>query len=89
MGCHSFKYSRWERVANDIGIPNQLMLDNMVFTGQKIGELMNIAMPADSAKEWFGATPPDLTLVAQIAQARVGIHLSAALLRRPKPPSGC
>jgi len=65
MGCHSFKYSRWERVANDIGIPNQLMLDNMVFTGQKIGELMDIAMPADSAKEWFGATPPDLTLVAR------------------------
>ena len=65
MGCHSFKYSRLERVANDIGIPNQLMLDNMVFTGQKIGELMDIAMPADSAKEWFGATPPDLTLVAR------------------------
>ena len=37
MGCHSFKYSRWERVANDIGIPNQMMMDNMVFTGQKIG----------------------------------------------------
>ena len=65
MGCHSFKYSRWERVANDIGIPNQLMLDNMVFTGQKIGELMDIAMPADKAKNWFGATPPDLTLVAR------------------------
>lgn len=65
MGCHSFKYSRWERVANDIGIPNQLMLDNMVFTGQKIGELMDIAMPADKAKDWFGATPPDLTLVAR------------------------
>ena len=68
MGCHSFKYSRWERVANDIGIPNQMMMDNMVFTGQKIGELMNIAMPADSAKEWFGATPPDLTLVARARQ---------------------
>jgi ubiquinol-cytochrome c reductase cytochrome b subunit len=65
MGCHSFKYSRWERVANDIGIPNQMMLDNMVFTGQKIGELMNIAMPAEGAKEWFGAAPPDLTLVAR------------------------
>jgi ubiquinol-cytochrome c reductase cytochrome b subunit len=65
MGCHSFKYSRWERVAADIGIPNQLMLDNMVFTGQKIGELMDTAMPADAAKSWFGATPPDLTLVAR------------------------
>lgn len=65
MGCHSFKYSRWERVATDIGIPHQLMLDNMIFTGQKIGGLMDIAMPADKAKDWFGATPPDLTLVAR------------------------
>ena len=65
MGCHSFKYSRWERVATDIGIPHQLMLDNMIFTGQKIGGLMDIAMPADKAKKWFGATPPDLTLVAR------------------------
>jgi ubiquinol-cytochrome c reductase cytochrome b subunit len=42
-----------------------MMLDNMVFSGQKIGELMDIAMPSDRAKEWFGATPPDLTLVAR------------------------
>jgi ubiquinol-cytochrome c reductase cytochrome b subunit len=65
MGCHSFKYSRWERVANDLGIPNQMMLDNMVFSGQKIGDLMKIAMPEEGAKEWFGAVPPDLTLVAR------------------------
>jgi len=65
MGCHSFKYSRWERVADDLNIPHQMMLDNMIFSGQKIGELMDIAMPSDKAKEWFGATPPDLTLVAR------------------------
>ena len=65
MGCHSFKYSRWERVADDLNIPHQMMLDNMIFSGQKIGELMDIAMPSDQAKEWFGATPPDLTLVAR------------------------
>jgi len=65
MGCHSFKYSRWERVADDLKIPHKLMMDNMVFSGQKIGQLMEIAMPADNAKEWFGATPPDLTLVAR------------------------
>jgi len=65
MGCHSFKYSRWERVADDLNIPHNMMLDNMVFTGQKIGELMTIAMPADDSKGWFGAEPPDLTLVAR------------------------
>ena len=65
MGCHSFKYSRWERVADDLKIPHDLMMDNLVFSGQKIGDLMSIAMPADGAKEWFGAVPPDLTLVAR------------------------
>ncbi|MGB1327970.1 MAG: ubiquinol-cytochrome c reductase [Porticoccaceae bacterium] len=65
MGCHSFKYSRWERVADDLKIPHDLMMDNLVFSGQKIGDLMEISMPADSAKDWFGAVPPDLTLVAR------------------------
>ncbi len=65
MGCHSAKYSRYERVADDLGIPHDLMMDNLVFGDQRIGQLMSIAMPADKSKAWFGATPPDLTLVAR------------------------
>jgi len=65
LGCHSFKYSRWERVADDLKIPHDLMMENVVFSGQKIGELMKIAMPSDKAEQWFGAVPPDLTLVAR------------------------
>ncbi len=65
MGCHSFQYSRWERVADDIAIPHGLMMDNMVFTGQRIGDLMTIGMTEEKAKAWFGAVPPDLTLVAR------------------------
>ena len=64
-GCHSTKYSRYERVADDLGIPHQVALDNLVFTDQKIGELMTIAMPADNAKAAFGVAPPDLTLAAR------------------------
>ena len=41
------------------------MMDNMIFTGQKIGELMDISMPPEESKSWFGAVPPDLTLVAR------------------------
>jgi ubiquinol-cytochrome c reductase cytochrome b subunit len=66
MACHSAKFSRYERVADDLGIPHDLMMDNLVFSDQKIGSLMTTAMqPADS-KVWFGATPPDLTLVARV-----------------------
>ncbi|MEH6686129.1 MAG: cytochrome c1 [Halopseudomonas sabulinigri] len=67
MGCHSAEYQRYERVANDLGIPDQLMLDNLVFTeGTLIGEHMKNGMRHDDAKTWFGAAPPDLTLVARV-----------------------
>ena len=68
MGCHSAQYSRWERVADDLGIPHEMALENLVFTDQKIGELMEISMPEKSAKEWFGAPPPDLTLATRARQ---------------------
>ncbi|MBC6429242.1 MAG: ubiquinol-cytochrome c reductase [Cellvibrionales bacterium] len=64
-GCHSTKYARFERVADDLGIPHQIALENLVFTEQKIGDLMTIAYPEDSAKAAFGVAPPDLTLVAR------------------------
>ena len=41
------------------------MLDNLVFTGQKIGSLMTISMTPERSKAWFGATPPDLSLSAR------------------------
>jgi ubiquinol-cytochrome c reductase cytochrome b subunit len=65
MGCHSAKYSRWERVADDLGIPHDLMLEKLAPGAGKIGNQMAIAMPAPAAKKWFGAPPPDLTLVTR------------------------
>lgn len=66
MGCHSAKFQRYERVATDLGIPAKLMMDNLVFTGAKIGDHMKIGMQPQDAKVWFGAAPPDLTLVARV-----------------------
>ncbi|MBJ9975755.1 cytochrome c1 [Pseudomonas sp. S75] len=66
MGCHSAKYQRYERVADDLGIPHEVMMQNLVFTGAKIGDHMNIGMRPQDAKAWFGAAPPDLTLVARV-----------------------
>jgi ubiquinol-cytochrome c reductase cytochrome b subunit len=66
MGCHSLQYSRYGRVADDLGIPYDLMDANLMFeTDQKIGGLMENSVSDDMAKRWFGATPPDLTLVAR------------------------
>ncbi|MBC9252118.1 cytochrome C [Pseudomonas alcaligenes] len=66
MGCHSAKFQRYERVATDLGIPEALMMENLVFTGAKIGDHMQNGMRPQDAKVWFGAAPPDLTLVARV-----------------------
>jgi ubiquinol-cytochrome c reductase cytochrome b subunit len=65
MGCHSANFSRYERVATDLDIPSKSMMENLVFSQQRIGELMTVAMSTDKSKNWFGAAPPDLTLSAR------------------------
>lgn len=66
LGCHSLQYQRYERTADDLGVPHEIALEQLVFTGQKIGEQMTTAMPTELAKAWFGAPPPDLTMVTRI-----------------------
>lgn len=67
FGCHSTQYQRYQRVADDLGIPADLMKENLIFDPQtKIGALMENAIPEESAAKWFGAPPPDLTLVARV-----------------------
>lgn len=66
MGCHSLKHSRFNRVARDLGIPEDLMKENLIFADKKIGDLMTIGMREEDSKKWFGAVPLDLTLVARV-----------------------
>jgi ubiquinol-cytochrome c reductase cytochrome b subunit len=65
MGCHSMAYMRYERLADDLDIPHDVAQQNLNFAGGNIGNLMTVAAPAQNQKKWFGATPPDLTLVAR------------------------
>ncbi|QYJ74778.1 cytochrome c1 [Shewanella sp. FJAT-52076] len=65
-GCHSTQYQRYERVANDLGVSIDDMRTKFVFTGAKVGELMENAIPEKEAAKWFGAAPPDLTLAARV-----------------------
>lgn len=72
MGCHSASYQRYNRLAKDLGIPEDLVQKNLIFTRDakgeptKIGALMKNAMTKADGAEWFGAAPPDLTLVARV-----------------------
>ena len=65
LGCHSLRFQRYERTADDLGIPHDVALETLVFTGQKIGEPMVTAMDTEQARNWFGGPAPDLTMVTR------------------------
>ena len=71
LNCHSANYMRYNRLA-DIGLTDQQIRDNLVFTGGKVGDLMKVAMDALEAKEWFGTAPPDLTVIARSRSSHAG-----------------
>ena len=66
MSCHAAKYQRYNRVARDLGIREDDVIENLMFTGEKIGDHMDVAMTKADGKAYFGAAPPDLTLVARV-----------------------
>ena len=64
LNCHSAAYMRYNRL-KDIGLSDQQIKDNLMFTTDKVGNTMKAAITQDQGKAWFGANPPDLTLVAR------------------------
>lgn len=64
LNCHSAAFMRFNRL-KDIGLSEQQVKDNLLFTTDKVGETMKVAMDPKQAKEWFGGNPPDLTVIAR------------------------
>ena len=64
LSCHSATFMRYNRL-KDIGLTEQQIKDNLLFTTDKVGETMKSAIDPKQAKEWFGANPPDLSLIAR------------------------
>jgi len=65
LGCHSAKYVRYNRLATDLGLTEQMVMENLQWTGERPHETMKITMQAPDAERWFGRTPPDLSLIAR------------------------
>lgn len=64
LNCHGASYMRYKNLL-DLGLTEQQVKDNLMFTSDKIGGLMAVAARSDEQKQWFGATPPDLTIIAR------------------------
>jgi ubiquinol-cytochrome c reductase cytochrome c1 subunit len=71
LNCHSASAMRYNRL-KDIGLTEDQIKNNLLFTSDKIGDLMKVAMPAKDAKEWFGAVPPDLSVIARAKASEAG-----------------
>lgn len=66
VGCHSLKYMRYSRIAEDLGLSEDQVMNNFNFTGAKFGEHVISSMPIALAEKSFGKAPPDLSLVARV-----------------------
>jgi len=65
LGCHSAQYVRYSRIAEDLQIPEDELIENLMFTGEQPFDTMSIAMDPEDAASWFGTEPPDLSLIAR------------------------
>lgn len=64
LSCHSASYMRYSRL-QDIGLSEEQIKNNLLFATEKPGETMTVAMRYADAKVWFGAAPPDLSVIAR------------------------
>jgi len=74
LNCHSAAYMRYNRM-KDIGLTEEQIKKNLLFANEKVGDLMKVSLDPKQAIAWFGAQPPDLSV---IARSRAGAGGSGA-----------
>jgi cytochrome c1 len=84
-GCHSLRFMRYSRLAEDLKIPDDQRDQFLVPASKKYTDYLVSSMPAKDAAEWFGRAPPDLSLVAR-SRGSDWFSTSHQLLRRSGEP---
>ena len=64
LNCHGASAMRYNRL-RDIGLSEEQIKQNLLFSSDKVGDTMHIVMDREDAKKWFGAVPPDLSVIAR------------------------
>ena len=59
------EYQRYNRVAEDLGLTEDEMMESLVLTDAKFADKMTHTMTAEQGEQWFGKAPPDLTVIAK------------------------
>jgi ubiquinol-cytochrome c reductase cytochrome c1 subunit len=71
LNCHSASSMRYNRL-RDLGLSEDQIKGNLLFSGEKVGDMMKVAMRTDDAKAWFGAVPPDLSVITRARASSAG-----------------
>jgi len=87
LGCHAMQYMRYGGL-EELGLTEQQIKDNLLFTGEKVGEPMKGPMDPKTAKQWFGVAPPDLSVVGRSRGADWLYTYLRAFYRDPKTVTG-
>jgi len=89
MGCHSMEFQRYNRVAQDLGLTEDEMMDGLVLTDAKFSDQMKIAMTAKQSEAWFNkAVAPDLTVMAKARGVDYLFNFLINFYADPTRPSG-
>lgn len=87
LSCHSASAMRYNRL-QDIGLTEQEIKTNLMFTTDKVGDVMKSAMDPKDAERWFGAAPPDLSLIARSRGADYLYAYLRGFYQDPSRPTG-
>jgi ubiquinol-cytochrome c reductase cytochrome c1 subunit len=87
LGCHGLQYMRYGGLTK-LGLTEQQVRDNLMFTADKVGEPIKVHVDAKTAKQWFGVAPPDLSVVARSRGADWLYTYLRTFYRDPKTATG-
>ena len=87
LGCHGLQYMRYNRLT-DLGLTEAQIRDNLMFSAEKVGETMKIAMTVKDGKAWFGVPPPDLSVISRARGADWLYTYLRTFYRDPKSSHG-
>ena len=88
LGCHSAQYVRYNRLAEDLQLSEEQLVDNLMFTGEQPFDTMVNVMRSEDAIRWFGIAPPDLTLIARSRGTDYLYTFLRSFYAQPSSPTG-
>jgi ubiquinol-cytochrome c reductase cytochrome c1 subunit len=87
-GCHSLKYQRYARMAEDLRIPEEDLEEYLLLPGSKKNDYITTSLPAADGEAWFGKAPPDLSLIVRARGADYVYQYLKTFYAEPDAPTG-